>query len=132
MTFGRGLLIAGGLAAGGYVLYRIFAAPSTVKRSSAPGSSYVTQAGDVISGLESLAGFIAGSKPSPSGGNGTGSGEYISTSSGSYGSAGAYANYAAADANPGTALPEGVYGPPVPAPADGLTGDFTGTDVNLA
>jgi len=130
LTVGKGLLIAGGVGVGAYLLYRLTGG-SSIKPE--PAATTTTAAGNAVSGLISaIAGSIASGRP-PSGPNALGpstgqsafwsspaaaSANYndpnaVSNDVGSY-SAGAFANYNYADTHPGTALPAGVYGPPVP------------------
>ncbi|HZC31230.1 MAG TPA: hypothetical protein VE261_06890 [Gaiellaceae bacterium] len=142
MTVGKGLLIGAGVLAGGYVLYQLFgkAQPNVPRPSTS-----VNSAGSFINGLVSVLGGIA--SPTPTGATGVGSGTQfwsspseqaangnnpyiVSTPVGGY-TAGAASNYAYADSHPGTALPDGVYGPPVPATglvAPSSAGDFNSTD----
>ena len=127
MTTTKGLLIAGGVGVGALVLYKLMSSSSAPKPT--PSTSITTAAGNVLSGLISGIGGALGSSRSTTGGTGTGSGGFwstpqanaanygdpytVSNSAGSY-SAGAFQNYNYADTHPGTALPDGVFGPPVP------------------
>lgn len=148
MTTGKVLLIGGGVLAGGYILYQLFKQPTTTPRTATQGN--LTAAGTLVSGLVSL--FGGANAATPSGATGVGSGTsffgssaaaaansnnpyLVSTPAGGY-TAGAATNYAYADSHPGTALPDGVYGPPIPA--TGLaaptpaTVDSSSTDVVYA
>jgi hypothetical protein len=146
LTTGKALLIGGGVLAGGYILYQLIA-PKTAARPSGPAASF-NSGSSFVSGLVSLLGGV--NAATPSGGTGVGSGGsfwtsaaerdangnnpyLISTPTGGY-SAGAAANYGYADSHPGTALPDGVYGPPVPATGlvEPQAGDFTSGETQYA
>jgi hypothetical protein len=140
----RKALIIGGILVGGFLLYEVFKTgsvgtrPSTAPRTNSDGS--------IISGLITPLVGIVTSLTAPTGPQAYGSsaygqsaanvtpGTYYSnggnlyyTNLGGEGlSAGAVPNYAQADANPGTSLPPGVYGPPVPVPADAVSGGDDG------
>lgn len=144
MTTERKLLVGGGVLVGALILYEIFkSSTSTPARRPSGISAALTAAGTFVGGL--ISAFGGANAPTPSGATGVGSGSQfwsspsaaaangynpyvVSTPTGGY-TAGAAPNYAYADANPGTPLPSGVYGPPVPLPASGLVspggGDYT-------
>lgn len=136
MTTGKALLIVGGVGVGGFVLWQ-FLKPGSTLRPAASTAPRQTASGDWISGLIAPISSALTNVLAPSGAAARGlaaSGQaasptfwsspaaaaanyndpyYITTDTGSY-SAGAYNNYAYADSHPGTALPEGVYGPAIP------------------
>ncbi len=127
MSTAKKLLIGGGVLVGGYILYQMLK-PAAAPRPSGAGVQ-LNSAGSFVAGLVSLLGGANASTPSGATGVGSGSSFWssaseqaangnnpymISTPTGGY-TAGAAPNYAYADSHPGTALPDGVYGPPVPA-----------------
>jgi len=113
MSTTKALLIAAGVAVGAYVVLEVVRRPSTASSPSRPPSSSTDYS--FISGLVNLGKSIFDSAPT-SGPNTYGpSGMGINyTPSTAADFAAADANYAYADSHPGTALPEGVFGPPVP------------------
>ncbi len=133
------VLILGGALVGGVLLYEIFKPGSALTRPST--AARTTSNGNVEAGL--VSGFVAAlgqlASPHGSGAYGTsaagqstyynpstlaangGNTNYVDIGGAGY-SAGAAGNYGYADTHPGTALPEGVYGPPVPS-QDPITSD---------
>jgi hypothetical protein len=136
MTTGKALLIVGGVGVGGFVLWQ-FLKPGSTLRPASSTAPRQTASGDWVSGLIAPISNALSNVLGPNGAAARGpaaSGQaasptfwsnpsaaaanyndpyYVTTDSGSY-SRGAYDNYAYADSHPGTALPEGVFGPPVP------------------
>ncbi len=132
----------GGILVGAFVLYEIFKPGSGAFRpSTAPRQ---TTDGTIISGLVSVIPGIITSLTAPTGPLATGQsawgqsdvtkatydangGNLYYTNVGGEGlSSGALPNYGYADTHPGAALPEGVYGPPVPVDSSAVTGGDDG------
>lgn len=138
MTPAKTVLIVGGVGLGAFLIYKLVSKPSAPTQMTSAGT-LIQNLGNVPGQLFSaLFGSSSTSGPNSYGqfaGNGGisqatldangGNPYYVTTGSGSY-SAGAAANYEYADSHPGTALPEGVYGPPVPTGADLYPGSSTG------
>jgi hypothetical protein len=143
MTTGKTIAIVAGVGIGGLVLYELLKPGAPLRRpSTAPA---VGVSGSIISGLASAAAGIFGSSRPPAGANAYGDAAagqaatyapstvaanggnlyYTPINGGGY-SAGAAANYGYADTHPGAALPDGVYGPPVPVPQGSVTGSDDG------